>query len=194
MAFEYIAFYKPFKVLSQFSPEGDKETLAHYLKGIAKDIYPIGRLDYDSEGLLLLTNDKSLIHRLTEPKFEHEKTYWVQVEGEVTDEAMKQLRKGVEIKHNGKAYQTKPAIVNKFSEPPTVPDRNPPIRYRANIPTSWLSLTISEGKNRQVRKMTAAVGFPTLRLIRYSIEQLTIEGIQPGDYLEYDERIKEQLL
>ncbi len=194
MAFEYIAFYKPFKVLSQFSPEGDKETLAHYLKGIAKDIYPIGRLDYDSEGLLLLTNDKSLIHRLTEPKFEHEKTYWVQVEGEVTDEAMKQLRKGVEIKHNGKAYQTKAAVVKKFSEPPTVPDRNPPIRYRANIPTSWLSLTISEGKNRQVRKMTAAVGFPTLRLIRYSIEQLTIEGIQPGDYLEYDERIKEQLL
>lgn len=194
MAFEYIAFYKPFKVLSQFSPEGDKETLAHYLKGIAKDIYPIGRLDYDSEGLLLLTNDKSLIHRLTEPKFEHEKTYWVQVEGEVTDEAMKQLRKGVEIKHNGKSYQTKPAIVKKFSEPPTIPDRNPPIRYRANIPTSWLSLTISEGKNRQVRKMTAAVGFPTLRLIRYSIEQLTIEGIQPGDYLEYDERIKEQLL
>lgn len=193
MPFEYIAFYKPFRVLTQFSPEGDKETLADYLKDISKDIYPVGRLDYDSEGLILLTNDNNLKHQLTDPKFEHKKTYWAQVEGEITEEAIAQLRNGVAINHNGKEYLTKKAIVEKLKGEPNVPERNPPIRFRANIPTSWVAITISEGKNRQVRKMTAAVGFPTLRLIRYSIEQLTIEKLTPGDYIVLNNSINKLL-
>lgn len=179
-------------VLSQFSAEGEKKTLADFLGGIAKDIYPVGRLDYDSEGLLILTNDKVLTHQLLEPKFEHKRTYYVQVDGEVTDEAIKQLSKGVVVNIDGKDYTTKPAIAEKIEEP-NLPERNPPIRYRKNIPTSWISLTLTEGKNRQVRKMTAKVGFPTLRLVRYSIEKVTIEGMNPGDYIEMDERIKKQL-
>lgn len=193
MAFDYIVFYKPFRVLTQFSAEGDKETLADYLKGIAKDIYPVGRLDYDSEGLLLLTNDKGLNHQLTEPKFAHKRTYWVQVDGDITEEAILKLRTGVTININGKQHKTKSAIAEKFSIAPVVPDRNPPVRYRANIPTSWIALTLTEGKNRQVRKMTAAVGFPTLRLIRYSIDKLTIDNIAPGTHVVYDEKIKKLL-
>lgn len=193
MSFQYIVFHKPFKVLSQFSAEGEKETLADYLKGIAKDIYPVGRLDYDSEGLLLLTNDKQLSHQLTDPQYAHKRTYWVQVDGDITKEAIKQLEEGVTIKHNGKEYHTLPAQAQKMKEAPDVAERNPPIRYRANIPTSWLKLTLTEGKNRQVRKMTAAVGFPTLRLIRHSVDQLNIDGITPGEYLTYDEQIKQYL-
>lgn len=191
--FEYIIFYKPFQVLSQFSPEGEKQTLADYLEGIEKDIYPVGRLDYDSEGLLLLTNDKQLQHHLTEPKFEHYRTYWVQVDGDITAEAIKKLEQGVMINNNGKQYQTKPAQVKKFTKEPKVPERNPPIRFRANIPTSWIALTLTEGKNRQVRKMTAAVGFPTLRLIRYSIDKINIEGLQPGDHQVMGPNIKKLL-
>lgn len=193
MAFQYIVFYKPYHVLSQFSAEGDKETLAHYLQGIAKDIYPVGRLDYDSEGLLLLTNDMQLKHQLTEPKFAHKRTYLVQVDGDVTEEAIHQLEKGVTINVDGKLYNTQPAIAQKLITPPEVPARNPPIRYRANIPATWLSLTLTEGKNRQVRKMTAAVGFPTLRLIRYSIDQLTMDGLEPGKYAVYGPEIKKLL-
>lgn len=193
MAFDYIVFYKPFRVLTQFSAEGDKETLANYLKGIAKDIYPVGRLDYDSEGLLLLTNDKGLNHQLTEPKFAHKRTYWVQVDGDITEEAILKLQAGVTININGKQHKTKSAIVEKFSTVPVVADRNPPVRYRANIPTSWIALTLTEGKNRQVRKMTAAVGYPTLRLIRYSIDKLTIDNIAPGTHVVYDEKIKKLL-
>ncbi len=193
MAFEYIVFYKPFRVLTQFSAEGEKETLAHYLKGIAKDIYPVGRLDYDSEGLLILTNDKDLNHKLTEPKFAHRKTYWVQVDGDIKEDAIQQLQKGVTININGKQHKTKPAVVEKFLMEPDVPERNPPVRYRANIPTSWISLTITEGKNRQVRKMTAAVGFPTLRLIRHSIGDLSIDNIAPGTYEVYDKSIRKML-
>jgi len=193
MAFDYLVFYKPFRVLTQFSAEGEKETLAHYIKGIAKDIYPVGRLDYDSEGLLILTNDKDLNHKLTEPKFAHKKTYWVQVDGDITDEAIQQLQKGVTISINGKQHKTKPAVVEKFLKEPVVPERDPPVRYRASIPTSWIALTITEGKNRQVRKMTAAVGFPTLRLIRYSIGELTIDNIAPGTYELYDKSIRKML-
>jgi 23S rRNA pseudouridine2457 synthase len=193
MAFQYIVFYKPYRVLSQFTPEGDKETLANYLPGIAKDIYPVGRLDYDSEGLLLLTNDKQLKHQLTEPKFAHKRTYWVQVDGDITDEAIKKLRAGVTINVDGKLYNTLPAVAHKMLEQPAVPDRNPPIRYRANIPATWLSLTLTEGKNRQVRKMTAAVGFPTLRLIRHSIDKLEIGHMQPGEYKIYGEELKKLL-
>lgn len=182
MSYRYLAFNKPYRVLSQFSPEGDKETLADYIKGIEKDVYPVGRLDYDSEGLLILTNDKELNHKLTEPKFAHSRTYLVQVEGMITDEAIVQLEAGLSITVNGKRYNTLPARAEKLNNEPEVPPRNPPVRYRANIPTSWIRLTLNEGKNRQVRKMTAAVGYPTLRLIRERIGQLTVDGIAPGQY------------
>lgn len=191
--YQYYIFYKPFQVLCQFSAEGEKLTLATYLQHVDKDIYPIGRLDYDSEGLIVLTNDKELTHRLLEPSFNHQRTYWVQVEGSITQDAIAQLQKGVMINVNGKPYKTKPAIATIFENEPNVPERNPPIRYRKNIPTSWISLTLTEGKNRQVRKMTAAVGFPTLRLIRYSIGNVTIEGLQPGENKSMSANVKEQL-
>lgn len=190
MSYRYIAFHKPYRVLSQFSPEGDKETLAEYLHNLPKDVYPVGRLDYDSEGLLLLTNDKNLNHQLTEPRFAHSRTYLVQVDGDINDEAIKKLVGGVTIAVNGKNYTTLPAGAEKILKDPDVLPRNPPVRYRANIPTSWISLTLTEGKNRQVRKMTAALGFPTLRLIRYAIGKLTLDGLQPGEYREYGAEIK----
>ena len=185
-AFRYLLFYKPFQVLSQFSVEGDKRTLADYFSGIAKDVYPVGRLDYDSEGLLLLTNDKRLTHQLLDPSQAHTRTYWVQVEGAVTEKALERLRSGVTISIDGKKHHTLPALATlveaeKIRE---IPERNPPIRYRAAIPTSWISLTLTEGKNRQVRRMTAAVGFPTLRLIRVAIGDLEIENMLPGDWRE----------
>ncbi|HEX9956354.1 MAG TPA: pseudouridine synthase, partial [Fibrella sp.] len=147
--------YKPFGMLSQFSPEGDKPTLADLSFAFGRDVYPVGRLDADSEGLLLLTNDKSINHRLLDPRFAHERTYYVQVDGAVTDEALQQLAEGVTITVDGKPHHTYPAIARRIDEP-DLPPRNPPIRFRAAIPTSWLALTLTEGKNRQVRKMTAA--------------------------------------
>ncbi len=188
--FRYFIFYKPYQVLSQFSKEGDKETLADYFPSIEKDIYPVGRLDYDSEGLLILTNDKQLTHRLLEPKYKHERTYYAQVEGEITKEALQQLENGVTISVDGKQHKTAKAIARKINEP-RLPERNPPIRFRKNIPTSWIALTITEGKNRQVRKMTAAVGFPTLRLVRYSIGEISIEGMESGDVQELDKNSTE---
>ncbi|MBO9566481.1 MAG: pseudouridine synthase [Niastella sp.] len=192
----YFIIYKPFQVLSQFTSEGGKRTLKDYF-AVPTDVYAVGRLDYDSEGLLLLTNDKQLNHRLLDPRFAHEREYWVQVEGDLKSHefsaesqesgeeggqsAIQQLEQGVMIAVDGKSYRTKPCRAMVFDEPPAVPERNPPIRYRKNVPDSWLKLVLTEGKNRQVRKMTAQVGFPTLRLIRYRIEQLTIEGLQPGD-------------
>lgn len=180
--FQYILFYKPFQVLSQFSPEGDKQTLAHFLIGIPKNIYPVGRLDFDSEGLLLLTNDTSLNQKLLHPKSGHKKTYFVQVEGTATPEQLNQLAKGVTISVNGKQHKTLPAKIEQI-ETPQLPERNPPIRFRKNIPTTWLSITIGEGKNRQVRKMTAAVGLPTLRLVRYAIGELKMNALHPGESL-----------
>jgi 23S rRNA pseudouridine2457 synthase len=183
---QYILFHKPFQVLSQFSPEGEKLTLAHFFSGLSKDVYPVGRLDYDSEGLLLLTNDKSLNHKMLIPEHNHPRTYWAQVEGEITPKAIAQLEKGVSFSASGKTYKSKPATAFAFGEPPAVAPRNPPIRTRAAIPTSWVSLTLTEGKNRQVRKMTAAVGFPTLRLIRYAIGEYTLVGLQPGEWKKLD--------
>lgn len=177
---DYFLIYKPYGMLSQFSREGDKPTLADLDFAFAKDVYPVGRLDADSEGLLLLTNDKKLNHRLLDPKFRHLRTYYVQVEGEVTDEAIRQLETGVTISVDGKPYRTLPANVARLAEP-TLPPRYPPIRFRASIPTSWLAITLHEGKNRQVRKMTAAVGFPTLRLVRWAIETFTADGMHPGE-------------
>lgn len=190
---EYFIFYKPFQVLCQFSPEGEKKTLADVLPGLSKNIYPVGRLDYDSEGLLILTNDKELTHRLLEPKFEHRRTYLAQVEGEINDEALQQLEAGVTINVNGSLYKTKKAEAAILKTGPVLPERNPPIRFRKNIPTSWLQLTLTEGKNRQVRKMTAAVGYPTLRLVRYSIGNVTIDGMEASQLIKADEKIKQQL-
>ena len=190
----YYIFHKPYQVLSQFSAEGEKQTLSDYLKQIPKNIYPVGRLDYDSEGLLLLTDDKQLTHQLLDPSFAHPRPYWVQVEGEVTAEAIQKLEEGVTISIDGKPYRTKKAKAKIFTEQPDVAERNPPVRFRKNIPTSWISLTLTEGKNRQVRKMTAATGFPTLRLIRYAIGNVTLDGLAPGDHKLMDERIKDQLL
>ena len=179
--------------MSQFSEEGDKETLASYFKNIKKDIYPVGRLDYDSEGLLLLTNDKALNHRLLNPLFIHQRTYWVQVEGIPTESALKELRNGTTINIDGKLYKTKPAKVEWMQNAPDVPPRNPPIRFRENIPTSWLAITLIEGKNRQVRKMTASVNLPTLRLIRHSIGKITLDKMQPGEIYQADSDIIKKL-
>lgn len=189
----YFLFYKPFQVLTQFSPEEGKRTLSDFLGHLPKDVYPVGRLDYDSEGLLLLTNDKDLTYRLLEPRFGHKRTYWVQVENVPDAPALKRLQQGVQIQHNGKPYQTRPAQVHLLHDP-EVPDRNPPIRYRKNIPAAWISLTITEGKNRQVRKMTAAAGFPTLRLIRHSIGSVSVDGLVPGACREAGPEIRKLLL
>jgi 23S rRNA pseudouridine2457 synthase len=181
--FRYFLFNKPFNVITQFSASEGKQTLADYLK-VARDVYPIGRLDYDSEGLLVLTNDKNLHYNLLDPRFNHPREYLVQVDGMISDEAILKLEQGIDISIEGRIYHSKPARVKKFSDPPVLPERNPPVRFRKHIPTSWISLELTEGKNRQVRKMTAAVGYPTLRLVRYRIGNATLEGLAPGEYKE----------
>ncbi len=183
----YFIIYKPHLTLSQFSREGDKKTLADYFQ-VPKDVYPVGRLDYDSEGLLILTNDTQLNHRLLNPQFAHQRTYLVQVDGNITSNAIHQLAEGVEINVDGKLYRTKKANAQLLRVDPAVPLRNPPIRFRKNIPAPWIELTLTEGKNRQVRKMTAKTGFPTIRLIRKSIETLSIEHMQPGDMIELSKK------
>ncbi len=167
---------KPFQVLSQFTDQDNRQTLKDYITD-QPGFYVAGRLDYDSEGLLLLTNDGQLQHRITQPQFKMPKTYWVQVEGIIDNQALSQLQQGVELK-DGK---TKPAKASIIPEPNLWP-RTPPIRERKNQPTSWFSLTLTEGKNRQVRRMTAHVGFPTLRLIRAQIGHLALGDLQPGEY------------
>ncbi|MDO3722496.1 pseudouridine synthase [Marinobacter sp. chi1] len=176
-----ILFNKPFHVLSQFTPpKGDPDnvrraTLADWID--IPQIYPAGRLDYDSEGLLLLTDNGRLQHRISSPNQKMPKTYWVQVEGDITDKALRQLENGVKLKDG----MTTPAKVKPMPEPDTW-ERVPPVRHRPSIPTNWLEITITEGRNRQVRRMTAAVGLPTLRLIRYRIGDWTLDGLTPGEH------------
>ena len=171
-----LALWKPYGVMSQFSPSEDKPTLKAYVD--VPDVYPVGRLDDDSEGLLLLSDDGGLSHRLTDPRFDHPKTYWVQVEGVPTEAAIAELRQGVIIQ----GQRTKPAGVRLLSDEPDLPPRPVPIRYRASIPTRWLEIVLTEGRNRQVRRMTAAVGFPTLRLVRVAVGPIGLAGLQPGEW------------
>ncbi|MCW8854584.1 MAG: rRNA large subunit pseudouridine synthase E [Gammaproteobacteria bacterium] len=175
-----VLFNKPYGVICQFSPDEKHTSLAEFIP--IKNVYPAGRLDHDSEGLLLLTDDGKLQNKISHPKNKMQKTYWAQVDGEITEQAIEQLCKGVELKDG----LTRPAQARKIDEPENLWPRDPPIRYRKDIPTSWIELTIKEGKNRQVRRMTAAAGFPTLRLIRYSIGDWTLERIEPGEYLLID--------
>ena len=176
-----ILFNKPFDVLCQFTDEQGRKTLADFIK--QKNVYAAGRLDRDSEGLLLLTDDGKLQHKITDPKNKMSKTYWAQVEGRITNDAIKQLQKGVMLKDGrSSTIRTKPAKAKIISEPERLWPRLPPIRERKNIPTSWIELSITEGRNRQVRRMTAATGFPTLRLIRYRIGEWSIDNINNGDY------------
>jgi 23S rRNA pseudouridine2457 synthase len=172
-----ILFNKPYGVLCQFTDRQGRPTLADYVDD--KHVYAAGRLDRDSEGLVVLTDDGALQHKITDPKNKMEKTYWVQLEGEISDEALQALAKGIEL-NDGK---TRPAKAKRIEQPASLWPRVPPIRERKNIPTSWVELSIKEGRNRQVRRMTAAVGFPTLRLIRYRVGSWTIDGINLGEFI-----------
>lgn len=197
--YTYLLFHKPYNVLCQFTDESalhrKRETLKDYIK--IPDIYSVGRLDLDSEGLLLLTDNKRVKHRLCDPSFAHPRTYWVQVENIPNQEVLKTLEKGVIIQ--GK--KTKPAKAKLLNPAPSTAPRNPPIRYRQSIPTQWLQLSLTEGRNRQVRRMTAKIGYPTLRLIRYSITinpqvKLTLDGLNVGEsrtLTEKERRALEQL-
>ncbi|HTV85325.1 MAG TPA: pseudouridine synthase [Dyella sp.] len=169
-----IALNKPFGVLCQFTTNDGRPTLAGYVR--QKDVYPAGRLDHDSEGLLLLTDDGALAHRLTDPRHKQPKTYLVQVDGALSDVALQALRRGV-VLNDG---PTLPALVEPADEPAWLWPRDPPVRFRKSIPTSWISITLREGRNRQVRRMTAAVGFPTLRLIRVRVGGYALDGLLPG--------------
>src|SRR5688572_14786874 len=171
----YLILNKPYEVLTQFTDENGRATLKDFVQ--VPGVYPVGRLDFDSEGMVLLTDDKQLQHRLSDPKFKIEKTYWVQVEGIPVEAALEKLRRGVIIKN----IKTAPAKARILEPEPEVWERSKPIRLRANIPTTWLEIKISQGMNRQVRKMTAAVGYPTLRLIRPAIGPLTLGNLQPGE-------------
>ena len=174
----YILLNKPYEVLTQFTDEHGRATLKDFVP--VPGVYPVGRLDFDSEGLLLLTDDKQLQHRLSDPRFKVPKTYWAQVEGLVSAEALQQLRRGVMIKEG----LTAPGEAVEWPEPAHLWPRMPPIRYRASIPTSWLEIQISQGMNRQVRKMCAAVGLPCLRLVRATIGPLGLGALQPGEWRE----------
>ncbi len=186
----YFIAYKPYNVLTQFSDTQGRDTLKEALHyDFPRDVYPVGRLDRDSEGLLFLTNNTRLNHRLLNPRFGHEREYWVEVEREPTPEALQALRQGIRIK----GHQCLPCTAERI-DIPSLPDRDPPVRFRKNISTAWLRLILHEGKNRQVRKMTAAVGFPTLRLVRTRMENLTVGDLQPGEVREITPQERQELL
>ncbi len=178
MNYRYLLFNKPYQVLCQFQDPQGRKTLKDYVS--VPGVYAAGRLDYDSEGLVLLTDDGYLQHRLTDPRYGHPRTYWVQVEGQPTPDALGALRQGVRIQ----TWTTRPAEVRVFGQEPELPPREPPIRFRRHIPTTWLSLTLREGRNRQVRRMTAAVGLPTLRLVRVGIGELDVQNLAQGCWRE----------
>ena len=173
---QVLRFWKPYGVLTKFTDSEGRPTLADYIP--IPEVYAAGRLDMDSEGLLLLTDHNRLSTRLTDPAFEHPRTYWVQVERIPDAVALKALEEGVRVQD----YVTRPAKVRLLDAAPDLPERSVPIRERKNIPTAWLELTLTEGRNRQVRRMTAAVGYPTLRLVRCAIGDITLEGLQPGEW------------
>jgi 23S rRNA pseudouridine2457 synthase len=175
-----IAFNKPYGVICKFSPEPGRRTLTDYIK--VPNVYPAGRLDTDSEGLLLLTDDGALQARIANPRHKLAKTYWAQVEGAPTEAALASLRSGVDLGD----LTTRPADARLIDEPVELWPRDPPIRYRARIPTAWLELTLREGKNRQVRRMTARVGLPTLRLVRSGVGQVSVRGVALGAWHEID--------
>jgi len=170
-----VLFNKPYGVLSQFTDRDGRATLSDYIP--IKGVYPAGRLDLDSEGLVLMTDDGRLQHRIANPRHKLDKSYWVQVEGEPDQETLDRLRKGVVLKDG----LTAPAEAELIADP-QIWSRNPPIRHRAKIPTAWLQLTLREGRNRQVRRMTAAVGYPTLRLVRHRIGAWNLAHLKPGEY------------
>lgn len=173
----YILFYKPYGVLSQFTDNtGERRTLKDYIS--VPGVYPVGRLDWDSEGLMLLTSHGQLQHQLSDPRFQHPRTYWVQVERIPDVDALRQLQQGVIIEK----YCTRQALVHLLSTQELLPPRDPPIRFRKSVPTAWLEMTLTEGRNRQVRRMTAKVGFPTLRLVRVAIAGMSLKELQPGQW------------
>ena len=177
----YFAIYKPFNFLSQFTKEKEGDQCLGDLYNFPKDVYPVGGLDKDSEGLLILTNDPSLNSHLLNPKNKLSKTYWVQVESEINNKAIELLSSGIDIKVDKIKYRTLPAECEKLISSIEIPDRNPPIRHRTNISTSWIQLSINEGKNRQIRKMCATVGFPVLRLIRIGIGKYKFNQLIIGE-------------
>jgi 23S rRNA pseudouridine2457 synthase len=174
--FSYLALNKPYDVLTQFADAAGRVTLKHFVK--VPGVYPVGRLDRDSEGLLLLTDDGRLAHRLTDPRYEHPRTYLVQVERVPSPDALESLRHGIVLRDG----LTLPAEVAVLDGSPALPDRTEPIRFRKNVPTAWLRLVLREGRNRQVRRMTAAVGHPTLRLVRVAIGPIALGGLEPGEW------------
>ncbi len=184
---KYIILHKPYGMLSQFTQEHENQRTLAELNIPFPDVYAVGRLDADSEGLLLLSNDNQLIKHALQPEKSTFKTYWVQVDNDITQEAIQELEKGVTIKHKGSSYHTLPCKAKRIAAP-NLPERVPPIRERKNIPTSWIEIQLQEGKNRQVRKMTASVGFPTLRLIRVAIGGITLGKLQPEQFLELQQK------
>lgn len=183
-SFRYFLLHKPYGVISQFRDKTEKNRTLWTLFDFPPEVYPVGRLDKDSEGLLLITNDRSINKRLLNPEFGHEREYWSQVQGEPTPERLEELERGVTISLNGAPYFTRPAKAKLIEPQPRISSRQPPISPRGTWPVKWISLTLTEGKNRQVRRMTAGVGLPTLRLIRVRIVGLTLEGMGPGDIRE----------
>jgi len=190
--FRYFVINKPFGVLSQFTQEGKYKALGS-LFDFPGDVYPVGRLDAESEGLLIITNDASINNRLLKPEHRHLREYWIQVEGTVTPKVLNQLLKGVTLNIRGRSHLAR-AVACEEIPPPELPERIPPVRFRKSIPTSWIRLVLGEGKNRQVRKMTASVNLPTLRLIRYAIEGLTLDLLEQNTVMELSQHELKSLI